>query len=625
MTTQRRYRLYVAALFAVSVFLFGMGQLHAAFYTWTGSANDNNWNTATNWSPSAVPGTGDDVYIDIPALINLPTARTVKSFTIAGVVVSLRSDTSLTVTEFMTLTNATLRLGYLTPTRAGFPLVIGAACLLKLDGISGSTIEPYGTPGKDVNIRAYGAIEMGDLRVCHIGQLDAVPNILTRLERSSGQFLSDVRFEGNVVLGERVALGAHSVWLGKNSDNFQTGTGGSKTCFTFIQDHNDQNNPYPGNIGRVVKSAAHWQDTNGDWDTSVEWYIVETGDNVSQGNMSFAVDINYAVEENTWSSSSSEPFPGVSVRYVRMVHPRNGATGNKVVAKYWVVKPVGFVAETNPYFGPHSTTPNLICYGVEFNTSDVSSPSGAYAAVYETNFEENSNLFGQWYTYGSLFGGQNIKGRLYCVICPTFYFGDITIAEGNNPVPVELTTFSARYIRNSVELNWQTATELNNYGFAIERSRDGRVWDEIDFVAGAGTSFSPKSYSYTDRLDDAHRRVPQLVYRLRQIDRDGTTEYSNSVFVKTSVMPAQVELHGAYPNPFNPETTIGFSLRETMPVTVKVFNLYGQEVATLLRNAETDAGFHSLPFRGDNLPSGSYMIVLDAGGVRQQQRMVLSK
>jgi hypothetical protein len=249
--------------------------------------------------------------------------------------------------------------------------------------------------------------------------------------------------------------------------------------------------------------------------------------------------------------------------------------------------------------------------------------------VYETNFEDladpGDKFDKQWYTYGSLFGGQNIKGRLYCVICPTYYFGDITIAEGGNPVPVELTTFSARYIRNSVELNWQTATELNNYGFAIERSRDGRVWDEIDFVAGAGTSFSPKSYSYTDRLDDAHRRVPQLVYRLRQIDRDGTTEYSNSVFVKTSVMPAQVELHGAYPNPFNPETTIGFSLRETMPVTVKVYNLYGQEVATLLRNAETDAGFHSLPFRGVNLPSGSYMIVLDAGGVRQQQRMVLSK
>jgi hypothetical protein len=210
-------------------------------------------------------------------------------------------------------------------------------------------------------------------------------------------------------------------------------------------------------------------------------------------------------------------------------------------------------------------------------------------------------------------------------MCPTYYFGDITIGESTNPVPVELTSFSARYIRDNVELSWQTATELNNYGFAIERSRDGEIWEEIDFVNGAGNSYSPKSYTYTDLLDPAAKRAPKLAYRLRQIDRDGTTEYSNIVFVTLAALPAGVELYEAYPNPFNPSTTISFSLGAAAPVKINVFDIYGREVATILDNAALEAGVHTAAFRASALPSGSYIVVLNAAGVTRYQRVVLNK
>lgn len=204
-----------------------------------------------------------------------------------------------------------------------------------------------------------------------------------------------------------------------------------------------------------------------------------------------------------------------------------------------------------------------------------------------------------------------------------FYLDNLS--AGGGPTPGEFTSFSARYVREQVELKWQTATELNNYGFAIERSEDGKVWTEVDFVPGAGNSFSPRSYSWTDQLDDKLRRNSKLAYRLLQMDRDGSTEYSNIVYVTLGPAPANVELHDAYPNPFNPATTVSFTLPEAMPVTVRVQNLLGQDIVTLLQNAAVDAGVHTVSFNGDRLPSGSYVLLLQAGNVVRHQRIVLTK
>ncbi|PLX31302.1 MAG: hypothetical protein C0600_06055 [Ignavibacteria bacterium] len=206
-----------------------------------------------------------------------------------------------------------------------------------------------------------------------------------------------------------------------------------------------------------------------------------------------------------------------------------------------------------------------------------------------------------------------------------YAFGDLSCGSGGGQeIPVELTTFSAHYKEGSVRLNWQTATEINNHGFYIERSVDGLMWDEIDFVAGAGNSSVPIDYQYDDVMTAKMQQLPRIAYRLRQEDRDGTTDFSGIVYAYTGLTPDRVELYEAYPNPFNPSTVLSYYLEEESDVSLRVYNMLGREVGTLV-DAQRDAGFHSVEFDGEGLPSGMYMAVLSANGVVEQKKLVLNK
>ena len=133
-------------------------------------------------------------------------------------------------------------------------------------------------------------------------------------------------------------------------------------------------------------------------------------------------------------------------------------------------------------------------------------------------------------------------------------------------LPIELVSFSAAILNNSVELNWQTATEVNNYGFNVECTIDNTKWDVIGFVQGHGTTNSPKEYSFSDTLD-LTLNLTQASYRLKQIDNDGTFAYSKGVTVDLTsitsvddIVQYTFALEQNYPNPFNPSTTIVFTV-----------------------------------------------------------------
>jgi len=132
------------------------------------------------------------------------------------------------------------------------------------------------------------------------------------------------------------------------------------------------------------------------------------------------------------------------------------------------------------------------------------------------------------------------------------------------PVPVELTAFSAQLDGQAVILNWQTATEVNNYGFELERSIDEKNYQLITFIPGNGNSNSPKFYSYRDtRLSGGNT----FYYRLKQIDNDGTYEYVATASVELELN--DFSLAQNYPNPFNPSTNIVIS-----PILVRLVLKY---------------------------------------------------
>ncbi|MCW8804847.1 MAG: S8 family peptidase, partial [Ignavibacteriaceae bacterium] len=169
-------------------------------------------------------------------------------------------------------------------------------------------------------------------------------------------------------------------------------------------------------------------------------------------------------------------------------------------------------------------------------------------------------------------------------------------------IPVELSSFTASANENSVTLNWSTATETNNSGFSVERKTSlDEVWNEVGFVPGFGTTTERMNYSFADE----NLKMGSYSYRLKQIDFDGKTEYSEAIIVEVA-SPEQFVLLQNYPNPFNPSTTISFSIPQASNVKVEIYNVVGERVASLV-NQTFEAGYHNLNFDASNLPSGTYI------------------
>jgi hypothetical protein len=205
------------------------------------------------------------------------------------------------------------------------------------------------------------------------------------------------------------------------------------------------------------------------------------------------------------------------------------------------------------------------------------------------------------------------------------YFTLANVTGGSNPLPVELASFSASVRDTKVKLNWATASEVNNFGFEIQRQAHTSTslsvtnWEKVGFVSGNGNSNSPKSYSFTDN-DVAFGKY---IYRLKQIDNDGTYEYSKTVEVDLGT-PKKFELSQNYPNPFNPTTTISYNLPEAGNVTLIIYNLLGQEIKTLV-NEYKEAGVYTINFDASQLDSGLYFYKLQVGSFTQTRKMTLVK
>lgn len=176
-------------------------------------------------------------------------------------------------------------------------------------------------------------------------------------------------------------------------------------------------------------------------------------------------------------------------------------------------------------------------------------------------------------------------------------------------VPVELSSFTASVNGSSVTLNWSTVTETNNQGFEVQRKSGNGDFVTVSFVKGFGTTTEVKNYSYTDR----NLSVGNYSYRLKQIDFDGTLEYSDVVEVSV-IAPVEFSLEQNFPNPFNPSTQITFNLKVDSDVNLRVFNLLGQEIATLI-DGKLSAGTQQVEFKADNLSSGVYFYRIDAKGI----------
>jgi hypothetical protein len=187
------------------------------------------------------------------------------------------------------------------------------------------------------------------------------------------------------------------------------------------------------------------------------------------------------------------------------------------------------------------------------------------------------------------------------------------------PTPVELASFSGSSNNGNVNLTWTTTTEMNNKGFEVEKFVGD--WQMIGYVPGFGTTTEPKLYSFTDINVTSEKHS----YRLKQVDYDGTFEYSDVIEVEVDFVPAEYLLHQNYPNPFNPSTVIEFSLPEDVAnVKLSIYNALGEKVAELV-NTLLPAGRYSYTWNAQDVVTGIYICELRTEEFVSVKKMVLMK
>ncbi len=202
------------------------------------------------------------------------------------------------------------------------------------------------------------------------------------------------------------------------------------------------------------------------------------------------------------------------------------------------------------------------------------------------------------------------------------YIANISLRNGymlrrTAVVPVELASFSVRIMDKSVLLEWQTATELNNRGFEIQKSINNTDWVTIAFVPGRGTATSPSDYDYLD----TYVEPGILYYRLLQIDYDGTQKIYDAA---TVVFEPDFSLAQNFPNPFNPETTIEYTLPESTNISLTLYDILGNQVK-VLDSGTKNAGKHYYTLKSDGLASGVYYYRLLAGEISIVRKLMVTK
>jgi photosystem II stability/assembly factor-like uncharacterized protein len=199
--------------------------------------------------------------------------------------------------------------------------------------------------------------------------------------------------------------------------------------------------------------------------------------------------------------------------------------------------------------------------------------------------------------------------------------GDVStiIRTSNGALPVELTLFNGQWSGNNIRLNWKTATEVNNYGFEVERKTNNTSWRKIGFVSGHGNSNSPKEYNFVDSdiLND------KVLYRLKQIDFDGKYEYSKEILINIEA-PKSFSLSQNFPNPFNPSTKIKYSISTTCFVKLKIYDILGRELLTLVNEQQNPGSYENI-FNGTKYSSGIYFYELQAGDYLERKKLTFIK
>ena len=319
-----------------------------------------------------------------------------------------------------------------------------------------------------------------------------------------------------------------------------------------------------------------------------------------------------------WGSGGSAYPSSMNVRYYSGVN-HSGVLGGGYSNSYWSVVPTGSLT---------GTTYNIT---INFGTNEtytISSPSAnTRIAKYNGTWEVFSTAGNGTWQSELNWASEFITTR------GMNSFSDYALTDQSNPLPVELCSFTASVVKRQADLVWSTCSEINNSGFEVERRDFNAVtaaygsWQKIGFVPGNGTTNQQNNYSFSDPKLNAGK----YQYRLKQIDFNGNFEYHNLTAPNDVVIgtPSVADLFQNYPNPSNPTSKVDFQIPFMAKVSLKVYDITGKEVASLLEK-ELESGFYTADFNGSNLASGIYFYRLianstDGNSFSKTMKLILVK
>ena len=360
------------------------------------------------------------------------------------------------------------------------------------------------------------------------------------------------------------------------------------------------------NSGNELWVARYDSDNNLD---AVEDLAVDNAGNVYVTGPSFSLATNYDYVTIKYNSSGVEQW----------VSSYNSPDNNGDVAYALALDDLGNVYVTGtsfvPSIGNDFATVKYDASGTEQWVARYDGPLNSDDEVFAIAVDNNRNVYVAGF---SLAGATN------------FDYDITTIKYEQEPLPVELTSFTADVSEGKVILNWSTATETNNQGFEVQRkiisANSQSDWSTIGFKEGVGTTTEKHEYSYVDNLSGIESA--SLQYRLKQVDFDGSYEYSDAVEIQIA-QPNGFNLSQNYPNPFNPTTKISFNLAAESNVTLKVFDVLGREIRTLV-NDKLTVGSYNIDFDATGMNSGVYFYKIEAAGIdgsnySSVKKMILTK
>ncbi len=357
----------------------------------------------------------------------------------------------------------------------------------------------------------------------------------------------------------------------------------------------------------VTDAGFHgWKVTNGTWDvtspSSDSWFSTSNANE----KILFTFDTN--AKEDGW-------LPNVNIVNTNEVKP------TEVVA-------VGDWQSEVGESGDWTNNSNITKMLDDGQGADLKAGDGIFSYHIQGlpvgNYQAKCVKFGEWNGWGNDGRSQDAKNIEFTTTTDNqdvFVYVDVNSGRLaltlDLPIPVELTFFNAISVNQNVNLTWQTATEINNERFLIERKTKTSDYTNIASIQGNGTTSQVSSYNYIDE----NLAAETYLYRLKQIDFDGTFSYSDEIEV-TIEIPLAYKLSQNYPNPFNPSTKISYSLMTDQFVSLKVYDIIGSELATLV-NGVMKAGNYEINFDASKLTSGVYIYKLTTPNFTSTKKMML--